>query len=84
MAGPTVVQVIVEFKDREISNVLPHAGDVTVSRLTDADRKKLKRSKDGLRRLETLSKRDPNRESLAAARKCFIVIGGFKVQVPCG
>ena len=86
MAEPTAAEILelkVVFKDREIFDVEVLSGDGMKTPFTAADRKKFKRSKYGLRPLETLSEYDPEPESLVA-RRCFMVIGGFKVEVPCG
>ena len=49
------------------------------------DRKTLKKSHYGLRALHTLYEHDSKYEPITTetVRKCYMIIGGFKVEVPC-
>lgn len=82
-----VVKVIVTFKDGYISNVERHqdnSPDVQVSELESSEKKKFRRSLHGLRPLETIYETPDPDATLGTATKCYMIIGGFKVQIPCG
>ena len=86
VAGVQVVKVIVTFEDGYISNVERHQDnppEVQVSRLDSNEKKKFRRSAHGLRRLETVYETPDPDATLGTATKCYMIIGGFKVQVPC-
>ena len=53
--------------------------------LTTDERKKTRKSTYGLRPVDTLYDHDSKGEATieAATRKCYMIIGGFKVEVPC-
>lgn len=83
---PQVVRVIVEFHDGYIVKVEPAPGnpsDVIVSDLDTKEKKKFRRSDHGLRALETIYESTEKDEAAATGTKCYMIIGGFKVQVPC-
>lgn len=86
VAGVQIVKVIVTFEDGYISNVERHQDnppEIEVSPMTSNDRKKFRRSAHGLRPLETIYETPDPSQTADTATKCFMVIGGFKVQVPC-
>jgi len=81
-----VVKLIVTFKDGYIANVERHQDnplDVQVSDLESSDKKKFRRSLHGLRPLETIYETPDPDATFGTATKCYMIIGGFKVQVPC-
>jgi len=84
MADPGDVQVVLTIRDREIVDVQPAAGysELEVVRLDPPGRKELKRSAYGLREVETISEVEfQSHPTFGTA--CYIVIGGFRVKVPC-
>jgi hypothetical protein len=76
-------QIVLDVEDGEIIGVEGPNGPGTP--VTLSDRKKYKKSLYGLRTVDTLYDYDSKHESVevAAPRRCFMVIGGFKVEVPC-
>jgi hypothetical protein len=80
-----VVKLIITFKDGYISNVEEHQDnpDVEVSDLESSEKKKFRRSLHGLRPLDTIYETPDPDATLGTATKCYMIIGGFKVQVPC-
>jgi hypothetical protein len=86
MAQPGDVQILVTIRDREIYDVVPAPGsssDLEVTRLDDPGRKELKRSPYGLRYVETVYEVQVQ-EHATLGTACYIVIGGYRVKVPCG
>ena len=86
-AAAQIVKVIVTFKDGYIFNVERHQdnpAEVQVSDLESSEKKKFRRSAHGLRPLETIYETPDPDATLGTATKCYMIIGGFKVQVPCG
>jgi hypothetical protein len=55
------------------------------SQMDPVDRKKLKKSRYGLRPVDTLLEHDEKYEdsTMESTPKCYMIIGGYKVQVPC-
>ena len=76
-------QIILEVEDGEIKTVTGPDGPGTP--FTLEDRKKFKKSHYGLRAVDTLYEHNSKSFTLeaAATTECFMVIGGFKVKVPC-
>ena len=72
-------------KDGYITRVEKLSGpsDVDVSELQPGDRKKFRRSSHGLRPLDTIYETPDPDATLGTATKCYMIIGGYKVQVPC-
>lgn len=85
MAEPGDVQVVVTIRDREIVDVQPAAGysELEVVRLDPPGRKELKRSPYGLRYVETVYEVQVQ-EHATLGTACYMVIGGYRVKVPCG
>lgn len=71
------------FEDGEITAVTGPLGPG--SPMDPVDRKKLKKSRYGLRLVETIFEHDSQYEPITteAVRHCYMVIGGIKVEVPC-
>lgn len=84
MAQPGDVQILVTINDREIVNVEPAPGysDLEVTRLEPPGRKELKRSPYGLRPVETVYEVEVH-EHTTLGTACYMVIGGYRVKVPC-
>jgi hypothetical protein len=81
-----MVKVIVTFKDGYIYLVERHqdnAADVLVSELESSEKKKFRRSAHGLRPLDTIYETPDPDATIEMATKCYMIIGGYKVQVPC-
>jgi len=78
------VKVVLTIRDREIVNVEPAPGysDLEVVRLEPPDRKELKRSPYGLRFVETVYEVEFH-EHPTRGTACYMVIGGYRVKVPC-
>jgi hypothetical protein len=84
MPEPVAVKIILTVKDREITYVEPHPDnpDIEVFRLAPPDQKELKRSPYGLRTVETVYEVElKDHATLGSA--CYMVIGGYRVKVPC-
>jgi hypothetical protein len=87
IAAAQVVKVIVTFEDGYISYVERHQDnppEVQVSKLESSEKKKFRRSSHGLRPLDTIYESPDPDATLGTATKCYMIIGGYKVQVPCG
>jgi hypothetical protein len=79
MGQPGDVEVKLVIRDRQIVSVEP-IGDAEVTPVTDPpDLKDLRRCPYGLRPVETIYEV----QWVQSAPKCYMIIGGFKVQVPC-
>lgn len=79
MALPGDVEIKLVIRDREIVSVEPISNVEITPVAAPPDLKELKRSTYGLRPVETIYEA----QWTQSAPKCFIIIGGFKVQVPC-
>jgi hypothetical protein len=90
---PITHDIIVHFEDGEIIGVDCRESNGTIIRgetFSLDDRKKLKKSLYGLRKVNTLYEYNKKYETLAntadlgiLAGSCYQIIGGFKVKVPC-
>jgi hypothetical protein len=74
------VEIKLVIRDKKIVGVEAAGSDVQVTPLTPLERKQYQDGPYGLRTVDTLFET----EITQSPRKCFMVIGGFKVQVPCG
>jgi len=76
----TDVEIRVVFREREIYRIIGPDGEEGTA-VTAADLKRFKKSPYGLRFVDSVfDTRDPDD---ALMRRCYTVIGGFKVEVPC-
>ena len=73
------VEIKLVIRNKKIVAVKAAGSDVEVTRITPLQRKKFKSCKYGLRPVDTLFET----QIAQSATKCFMVIGGFKVRVPC-
>jgi hypothetical protein len=81
MAG-TRWQIILDIEDGEIFGVTGPYGPGIPFVLDD--RKKIRKSTYGLRPVDTIYDHDTKGEAtIEAPRRCYMIIGGFKVEVPC-
>ena len=74
------VEIKLVIRGKEIVGVDAVGSGIEVTPLTPLERKQYEGSPYGLRTVDTLFET----EITQSPRKCFMVIGGFKVQVPCG
>jgi hypothetical protein len=79
MALPGDVEIKLVIREKTIVGVEAVGSDVEVTPLTPEERKQYEDSSYGLRTVDTLFET----EITQSAKKCFMVIGGFKVRVPC-
>jgi hypothetical protein len=77
LLGEVEIKLVIQGKG--IVGVEAVGSDVEVTPLTPLERKQYEDSSYGLRPVDTLFET----EITQSAKKCFMVIGGFKVQVPC-
>jgi hypothetical protein len=80
MGLPGDVEIKLVIRNREIVDVLPFNGEY-VTALTPEDHREIKQSPYGLRPVDTIYE---TQVAQSVAPKCYIIIGGYKVQVPCG
>jgi hypothetical protein len=73
------VEIKLVIRNREIVKVLPVNDGDHVTQLSPEEHTELKHSVYGLRPVETIYETQVTQ----SAPKCYIVIGGYKVQVPC-
>jgi len=79
MALPGDVEIKLVIRAKAIVGVEAVSGDVVVTPITPWERKEFESCPYGLRPVDTLFET----EIAQSATKCFMVTGGFKVQVPC-
>jgi hypothetical protein len=79
MGDTNRVRITLEIENREIVNVSSPNSDPEVTRLTPEDHRKFKHSAYGLRPAETVFET----QITESEPKCYMIIGGFKVRVPC-
>jgi hypothetical protein len=79
MGVPGEVEIKLVISEREIVRVEPIGSGVEVSAVTDSEHKEFKHSPYGLRPVETVYEV----QITQSPTKCYMVIGGYKVQVPC-
>ncbi|MGH7767058.1 MAG: hypothetical protein ACREQP_06355 [Candidatus Binatia bacterium] len=79
MGLPGDVEIKLVIRDKTIVGVEAVGSDVEVTPLTDAERRQYEESPYGLKTVDTLFETEIEQ----SAKKCFMVIGGFKVRVPC-
>jgi hypothetical protein len=85
-ATAQLFKLIVTFTDGYVSYVEGHQDnppEVVVSDLKSSEKKKFRRSAHGLRALDTIYESPDPDATLGTATKCYMIIGGYKVQVPC-
>jgi hypothetical protein len=76
------VEIKIVFRDKEIYRVIgPDGRDAT--RLTDAEFKRFKKSAYGLKLVDTAAAFDTRDPDDPLMVRCYMVIGGYKVEVPC-
>jgi hypothetical protein len=80
MGLPDEVEIKLVIRGKEIVGVEAAGSDVEVTVITPEERKLYEGSSYGLRAVDTLYET----QITQSATKCFMVIGGFKVRVPCG
>ena len=94
---PQVAKLIVTFTDGYITTVAKDETtpqpDIEVTTLTPKDKKKFRRSPNGLRPIETIYEATDANSSLATdadstfevrgPNDCYMIMGGFKIKVPC-
>lgn len=80
MGLPDEVEIKLVIRGKEIVGVEAAGSDVEVTVITPEERKLYEGSPYGLRAVDTLYET----QITQSATKCFMVIGGFKVRVPCG
>jgi hypothetical protein len=80
MELPVDVEIKLMIRGKEIVGVEAAGTGVEVTPLTPLERKQYEESSYGLRPVDTLYET----QITQSPTKCFMVIGGFKVQVPCG
>jgi hypothetical protein len=78
MGLPGDVEIKLVIRGKEIVGV-EATGSIAVTPLTPEERKLYEDSSYGLRPVDTLFET----EITQSAKRCFMTIGGFKVQVPC-
>ena len=76
---PEDVEIKLVIRAKQIVGVEAVSDNVEVTPLTPSERKDFEGCPYGLRPVDTLFET----EIAQSAKKCFMVIGGFKVQVPC-
>jgi len=76
---PGDLEIKLVIRAKAIVGVEAVSGEVVVTPLTPSERKEFEGCPYGLRPVDTLFET----EIAQSATKCFMVIGGFKVQVPC-
>jgi hypothetical protein len=71
------------FEDGELKAVTGPNGAGTY--MDPGERRQVKKSRYGLRPVETIFEHDSQYEPITteAVRKCYMIIGGYKVEVPC-
>lgn len=79
MSVPYNVEIKLQISGIEIVGVEASGKDVEVSVLTPDERELYSKSSYGLKPVDTLYET----QITQSATKCFMVIGGFKVRVPC-
>jgi len=79
MSLPAEVEIKLLIREKRIVGVEGIGCDVEVTPITPEERKLYEDSSYGLRPVDTLFET----EIAQSAKKCFMVIGGFKVRVPC-
>ena len=79
MGLPGDVEIKLVIRGKAIVGVEAVSGAVEVTPLTPLERKEFEGCPYGLRPVDTLFET----EITQSPKKCFMVIGGFKVQVPC-
>ena len=80
MGLPGDVEIKLVIRAKQIVSVEGVSGYVEVTPLTPLQRKEFEGCPYGLKPVDTLFET----EIAQSLKKCFMVIGGFKVQVPCG
>jgi hypothetical protein len=78
MALTGEVEIKLVIRGKEIVGV-EASGCIEVTPLTPEERKQYEGSSYGLRPVDTLFETEIEQ----SAKRCFMVIGGFKVRVPC-
>jgi len=76
---PGEVEIKLVIRGKQIVGVEGLGSDVEVTPITPEERKLYEGSPYGLRPVDTLFET----EITQSPKRCFMVIGGFKVQVPC-
>ena len=76
---PGNVEIKLVIRAKAIVGVEGLSGDVVVTPLTSSERKEFEDCPYGLKPVDTLFET----EIIQSPKKCFMIIGGFKVQVPC-
>ena len=79
MGLPGEVEIKLVIRGKQIVGVEGLGSDVEVTPITPEERKLYEGSPYGLRPVDTLFET----EITQSPKRCFMVIGGFKVQVPC-
>jgi hypothetical protein len=79
MGLPGDVEIKLVIRNREVVEVAPLNGGDYVERLSPEDHIELKHGSYGLRPVETIYETQVTQ----SAPKCYMIIGGYKVQVPC-
>jgi hypothetical protein len=77
LTGEVEIKLVIHGK--KIVGVEAVGSDLQVTPLTPSERKEFEGCPYGLRTVDTLFET----EITQSPKKCFMVIGGFKVQVPC-
>ena len=79
MGLPGDVEIKLVIREKQIAGVEGVSGYVEVTPLTPLERKEFEGCPYGLRPVDTLFET----QIAQSATKCYMIIGGFKVQVPC-
>jgi hypothetical protein len=79
MELPGDAEIKLVIREKKIVGVEAISKDVVVTPLTPSERRDFETSPYGLKTVDTLFET----EITQSPKKCFIVIGDFKVQVPC-
>ncbi len=79
MGLPGDVEIKLVIREKKIVGVEAISKDVEVTPLTTSERKDFETCPYGLKAVDTLFET----EITQSPKKCFMVIGDFKVQVPC-
>jgi hypothetical protein len=77
LQGEVAIKLLI--REKQIVGVEGLGSDVEVTPITPEERKQYEGSSYGLRPVDTLFET----EITQSAKRCFMVIGGFKVRVPC-
>jgi len=79
MGLPGEVEIKLTIRQKQIVGVEAIGSDIEVTPITPEERKLYEGSPYGMKPVDTLFETEIEQ----SAKKCFMVIGGFKVRVPC-